>query len=427
MTLPVVPLWDGGVLNQGDSGEVSAGTLPGSGGNTRDLIVAVVITVVVSLPTFLVGALAVEIRDSLRLSTSELGIAISISYLGAAIWSVPSGKLAERIGGIRVLRMAAIAGAVLLALIALIAFSWTELALLLFPCGMVSVSVATASNLFLSKRSDPKHRGLSFGVKQAAVPTASLLGGLAVPTIALTVGWRYAFLTGAALALVAALSVPKPSTTLKQRRIQAMGRTRPHVAMMPLVILSIGFGLGVMAASGMVAFVTTSAVAIGISRPGAGLVAALAGATAVTVRIITGLLADHREGRHFFVVAAMMVVGSGGYLVLAYSSQFGTKWLFVVGAAVALGAGWGWNGLFNFALVSTHPDAPATATGITQVGGRIGGFMGPFLVGSVAQHLSYSAAFTMTGCSGIFAAGAIILGRRLLISSRDVPPTVRDS
>ena len=46
----------------------------------------------VSLPTFLVGALAVEIRDSLRLSTSELGIAISISDFGAAIWSVPSGK-----------------------------------------------------------------------------------------------------------------------------------------------------------------------------------------------------------------------------------------------------------------------------------------------------------------------------------------------
>ena len=30
-----------------------------------------------------------------------------------------------------------------------------------------------------------------------------------------------------------------------------------------------------------------------------------------------GLLADRREGRHFYVVAAMMVVGAGGYLILA--------------------------------------------------------------------------------------------------------------
>ncbi len=423
----MVPPRDGGVLSQEDAGEVISGTLAGTGGHARDLITTVAVTVAVSLPTFLVGALAVEIRDSLRLSTSELGIAISISYFGAAIWSVPSGKLAERIGGIRVLKLAAFAGAVLLALLAFITSSWVDFALLLFPCGMVSVSVATASNLFLLKRSDPKRRGLSFGIKQAAVPTASLLGGLAVPTIALTVGWRYAFLTGAALAFVAALSVPKPSTTLKERRIQALGRTKSHVAKMPLVVLSIGFGLGVMAASGMVAFVTTAAVAIGISRPGAGLVAALAGATAVGVRIITGLLADRREGRHFYVVAAMMVVGAGGYLILAYSVHFETKWLFVIGAAVALGAGWGWNGLFNFALVRAHPDAPATATGITQLGGRIGGLMGPFLVGSIAQHLSYSVAFTMTGCSGILAATAIIIGRRLLISSRDGPPIASGS
>ena len=407
------------LLSQEDEAVVAPNHVVETKGHLRDLVVAVSVTVVVSLPTFLVGALAVEIRDSLKLSTSELGIAISISYLGAALWSVPSGMLAERIGGIRILKIAALAGALLLTLLALFAKSWISLSLLLLPCGMVSVSVATASNLFLSKRSDPNHRGLSFGVKQAAVPAASLMGGLAVPAIALTIGWRYAFLTGAALALLAALLVPKPTTTLHERRIQAKGQTRAHVALVPLVVLSIGFGLGVMAASGMVAFVTTAAVSVGISKAGAGLVAALAGATAVTVRILTGLLADRREGRHFFVVATMMLVGAGGYLLLAYSAHFGDKGLFVLGAAIALGAGWGWNGLFNFALVRTHADSPATATGITQLGGRFGGLIGPFLVGSIAQHVSYSFAFTITSCSGILAATAIIVGRRLLIRSRE--------
>src|SRR5690606_24578159 len=37
----------------------------------------------------------------------------------------------------------------------------------------------------------PAHRqGLSFGIKQAAIPTATLLAGASVPAVALTIGWR---------------------------------------------------------------------------------------------------------------------------------------------------------------------------------------------------------------------------------------------
>ena len=66
-----------------------------------------------------------------------------------------------------------------------------------------------ASNLTLS-RSVPAHRlGLSFGVKQAAIPLATLLAGAAVPAVALTVGWRWAYVIASGLAVLALLGAPR--------------------------------------------------------------------------------------------------------------------------------------------------------------------------------------------------------------------------
>ena len=55
-------------------------------------------------------------------------------------------------------------------------------------------------------------------MKQAAIPAATLLSGLAVPLVGTTIGWRWAF-TGCALgALAVACTVPKTTE----------GRVRHH-------------------------------------------------------------------------------------------------------------------------------------------------------------------------------------------------------
>ena len=50
-----------------------------------------------------------------------------------------------------------------------------------------------ASNAALAQHVPARRQGLSFGVKQAAIPVSTLLAGAAVPTVALTAGWRWAF------------------------------------------------------------------------------------------------------------------------------------------------------------------------------------------------------------------------------------------
>lgn len=382
----------------------------------RDLLGALAASTVVTLPVFLVGSLAVQIRADLHFDAVTLGVIVACYYATAAAASIPLGHLAERVGGARVMRMAALASAVALAIIAALVGSWPALVATLVLAGVASSAVQPAANLFLSRRVDARHQGLAFGIKQSAIPLASLLGGLAVPSLALTVGWRWAFALAAVLALAASTAVPRPRRSLALRRAAEGTRARPE-PIAPLVALAFGFGLALMSCTSLGTFLVTSAVASGIGRGTAGLVAALASVASLSTRVAVGFQADHRQGGHLAVAATLLTGGAAGYLLLALGSASHWAWIFVPGAVLAYGAGWGWNGLFNFAVVRTHPLAPARATGITQTGGRVGGMIGPLCFGVVAVHATFAAAWGAAAVEAVGGASLILFGRRLLRAS----------
>ena len=111
----------------------------------------------------------------------------------------------------------------------------------------------------------------------------------------------------------------------------------------------------------------------------------------------------------------------GGSGLLALGAATRSPAVFVAGGVVALGIGWGWNGLFNYAVVRSHLHMPARATGITQVGGRLGGVLGPFVVGWVVAADSYEAAWLVTAAAALAGVAAIGLGRHLLARAAAVP------
>ena len=83
-----------------------------------------------------------------------------------------------------------------------------------------------ASNTSLSRQVPAGRQGLSFGVKQAAIPVSTLLAGAAVPVVALTVGWRWAFVLAACW--LAAIGSCRPvNADGERRRRAARGRRRP--------------------------------------------------------------------------------------------------------------------------------------------------------------------------------------------------------
>ena len=393
----------------------SIASRPGSRGGGRALAAVVAVTTGTALPVFLVGALAVQIHRSLGFSAARLGIVVAAFYLAASLGSLPAGAAAERFDAALMLRAsAALSGAILLAT-ALAVRSWAVLEVLLAAAGVASSMVQPAANAFLSRKVTSTRQGTAFGIKQSAIPLATLLGGLAVPGIGLTVGWRWAFGLAGILCVLSVLLPPRPRPA--QAQPSARG-AHPRVPALALAVLTAGFSRGIAAASSLAAFLVLSGVAAGLSKGEAGLVAALAGATAIAGRLAAGFRADRRGRRHLRAVTLMLATGTAGYLLLAISAAGHLTALFIPGAALAAGAGWGWNGLFNFALVRSYPQAPAWATGVSQTGGRLGAVAGPLIFGLVATGASYATAWllcaTLAGCSAV----AITAGRRLLMAAR---------
>jgi cyanate permease len=272
-----------------------------------------------------------------------------------------------------------------------------------------------ASNLTLADSVPAARLGLSFGIKQAAIPVATLLAGAAVPTVALTIGWRWAYLIGAAVALLALLITPRDAAG-RQRSTSAPGER----ATAALSVIGLAAGLAAAAAGTLGIFLVASAVERGIDPGVAGLTLTLGSVVGLVLRLLHGWLADRRSGGHIAVVAGSLVLGAGGLALLAVPGT----WALVLGTLFGFGLGWAWPGLLQFAVVRLNPSAPAAASSIVQTGVYAGGFIGPVGFGFLAAHLSFPTAWLVGAATMLVAAALMVLGRRMLVAHRAIRESV---
>lgn len=367
---------------------------------------AVIVTTASVLPVFLTGALAVQLSRDLAFDPSGLGLVVALYFGVSALCSLPVGMVVERFGARVTSRIAVVGAAVLMAALGLGARSYVALVVLLLCGAWCNVMGQLSSNLTLA-RSVPAHRmGLSFGVKQAAIPAATLLAGLAVPAVALTVGWRWAYGIGALLALAALFACPRADARPPARAAKGDRATGA------LAVIGAASGLAAGTATALGIFLVASAVDRGIDPGLAGLVLTLGSVVGLSARLLHGWLADRRTGGHVAVVAASLASGAAGFLLLAVP---GTPAL-VVGVVLAFGLGWAWPGLLQFAVVRLNPSAPAAATSIVQVGVYAGGFAGPIVFGSLATHAGFPTAWTVNAVVMLVSAALMLVGRRMLVA-----------
>lgn len=381
--------------------------------NPRAVALTIAVATVGVLPAFLTGGLAVQITSELDFGAAALGLAVALFFAAAAASSVFMGRFVERIGSHGGMRLAAAVAAVSMTSVALLGRSWVSLVVCLMLGGLANSMSHPAANLSLAREIPAGRQALSFGIKQAAIPTATLLAGLAVPAIATTLGWRWAFVVGSLLAVTLIFLVPKEEHALVPRS-KSRDRGRPDSRTRALVLLALGIGLGSTAATPLGSFVVSSAVESGIRVETAGLILAAGSALSITVRVSFGYFADGMKGGRLRIVAGMLGVGTLGYVMLAT----GAPNAIVLGTLVAFAAGWGWPGLFNFAVVRSNPSAPAAATGVTQTGASAGAAVGPLVFGVVAQTTSYSVGWIVCGFIAVAALVAIVAGRATLVRDR---------
>lgn len=375
---------------------------------------AAVMTVVTAgvLPAFLTGALSVQVRQSLHFGEAGLGLAVGVFFLAAAATSAVLGRAAEAMGPSTSLRLSSLASAASMVAVAGLARTFGALLACLALGGMANALAQPAANVFIARTIDRSRLGLAFALKQSGVPAATLLGGAAVPALALTVGWRWAFVAGAALALIGTGAVPDVARPAPAVDGAATQRIRPPLA--PLAVLGAAIGFGAAAAGTLGAFLVNAAVEAGMGEGRAGLLVAGGSAIGIAVRLAAGSRADRREGGALKVVALMLVLGAVGFAGFATASVP----VIVLATPLAFGAGWGWPGLFNLAVVRANPDAPGIASGVTQTGTYLGAVAGPLLFGTIAERFSYRLAWTLAVVCCLVAAAGMLAGRTMIRRAR---------
>jgi predicted MFS family arabinose efflux permease len=393
------------------------------------------------LPVFLVGALSGPIRRDLGFDEAGIGAAVTVLFAASSLAAAPAGRVAERVGAATALRLGVVIAGLATATMGALAQTWWQLAAPLVVVGAAVGLVDTGGARAFADAVPRSSQGSAFGVKEASIPAASLLAGLALPTVGVQLGWRTTFVAGLAVAAVvlaalpgraalaparppapspgrppgtpavAPASPPAASASAAGTSAAATAAAATAVASPSLVAFAVGAGLGTGAATAAATFLVPAGIARGLGPSTAGIVLSVASVASIAVRVLAGRWADDEDRLPGRAVGMLLAVGTLGALALVPRS--GAVATALAGVLV-LGGGWGWTGLAFLTAVRARPTAPAAAAGVVLTGLGAGGALGPLAFGALASRVSYAAAWTAAAAAlGVAAAVTLRVHARL--------------
>ena len=362
---------------------------------------AVTATVSTVLPGFLIGALSVQVGPEMGVSEGVYGWGLSSFFGAAMVGSIMLGRLAQRIGPLNQMTAAlGVSIAVQLALAAT-ARSFGAVIGFLVVAGLANAANQTSVNLALAQAQLPR-LGLAVSIKQSGLPTATLLAGFAVPSLALTVGWRWAYVAGAAFAMASLILVRAAigsSAFAAAARAPVPESSFRDLCMAAAVGAFLAFSAGSLNAWGV-----GSGVDAGLGPGTAGLFLSVGAATGITLRLVSGWLSDTMRAAPFRVGGVTALVGSVGMAALALRSPA----THVAAMLLAFGGGWIWPVFTNYGIVRANPRSAGAATGITQMGVYVGVFAGPLSTGWLIENYGYEAMWLAVTASAVVGAAVSI-------------------
>jgi len=398
------------------SRESASGTL--SGGRQQHpgyiaTLMASATTIVSVLPVFLVGGLAIQLEEELGVTAAVLGASVATFWAVSALLSTTGGRLAQRMATRTGMLLSVGIGLVSMAGIAFATPHWPWLFGWLALGGIANALGHPPSNGLIVQQVGVRNRAFAFGLKQAAVPAATLIAGFSVPVLALTIGWKWTFAIGTVFAVLLVplmlRLVPKKRSTASIAGVGAAEDSLPPELKKFLVVTAVAAALGSAQANALGAFTVISASAAGFDVATAGLLLGLGSAAGCLIRPLAGLAADRGIGGSMATVALMLAVGCTGLLAIAW----GNNAAFAVGCVLAFGFGWGWNGLIHYVVSNRSHPYTVRATGFAQSGTYLGGTLGPLAFGLVLDHFGPSVAWTSAAVVAVMGAGSALLAHRL--------------
>lgn len=369
------------------TGDVRASTVP----LLKLLVRAVLVVTASTQPVFILGAAFFQIGPEFGIGPIGLGSLTASFFLTASVASVPVGRWVQRVGWQRAMRLNMAASSVVMLTMAGLARGFWSMAFGLVVAAAIYAIANPAANLALSQHVDPAHRATIFGAKHAGIPASALLAGLAVPLVVINVGWRWAVVAAALLAVGVGFSIPRGevlATIGESHELEDRSGESP-LSVRWLVGLATGSALATWAAIGLGTYLVSAAIDVGFTEAAAGWLQFTGAAVSIGARIMVGVLTDKFRWDGFAGIVVLAAVGAIVFLILPFVSSV---W-FVVATLVAYATGWGWPGLMTFTVVDSNRGSVAASSGITQAGVFIGAGAGPLVLGYAIERGSYSMAW----------------------------------
>ncbi|MFJ3231620.1 MFS transporter [Streptomyces sp. NPDC086787] len=333
------------------------------------------VTVLTSLPVFLPGAANGLISAEFGWSSARMGAILAAYWLASLAGAFVSKRAALPSTIERTLAIAL--GATCLGLLCAAAVPAAGLWLSSAMGGYSYGYTQPHTNALLMRRCTARLRAFAFGLKQAAVPAATLLASMAMPTLAGPAGWRPVFAGTAVLCGVAAVVSTRSDTSAGRLATARRDRVPPLRGDAFLLALSGAGFFGAMVGNGLGGFLVLSLTSRGTSLSVAGVVATAGAALNIAVRLIAGWLIGRVPHAAWAALIGMFATGVVGVALLTRASLA----LMTAGALLAYGGGWGWAGLLHYVIGLPYPGREQRATAYSQMGVSLGAATGPMACG----------------------------------------------
>ena len=174
---------------------------------------------------YALSALGPLVVDDLDLSATQFGGLWLFAFGAAAVGTPIAGRLSDHMGPQRMLRWTFVSAAAAIATLG-VARSWPVLVAGVMLAGLSMAIGNPATNLAVARDVDRSRQGLVIGAKQSGVQGSQLLAGLALPALAVGLGWRPALLVCVVIPVVAvvfcgAVVAPSDPPARRERRLPA--------------------------------------------------------------------------------------------------------------------------------------------------------------------------------------------------------------
>jgi len=376
-----------------------------------------------------ISPLSPSLVEGLDLTRFQVAFLIPSIYLSGLLFSLPGGRLADRLGVRR-----SFLGGLAVAAIGLLAAALAPGFLAFLACLFVAGSGWSVVNPSLGKAImdafPVSERGIAMGVKQMGLTLGGLVAALVLPAIAAGLGWRYAV---GACSVVVAVPVALGWRPLAAFHAGARGTAstvgesdvtsswwwarRPAL----VVFFAAGFVLGMVQGAVLSYLPLFTIQGLGFDKIGAGLLVAASQAGGAVSRLVLGAASDRwAAGRRSRWLAFTGAVGAVIFLVYAVWPATSAGLAGLLAFATGVGA-YGWVGIFFVISVEAGGRGQAgLLSGVAFASIVLGLLVGPPIFGLLLEGFdSYAVAWAVFAVlSGLVAIVSLLAGPAIDRESR---------